>query len=436
MAAYDLLGAAEPLMKRYYSDRRVYSMAYRNRPLFGMIPKKTGVVGGSPFGNARGGYQVPLTLDDIAGESARFGSAATARDGNSHIVWDMNRVKRYATYTIDGETVDAMTGVGSFMDASRPLMNSSINQVSNSLAYMLYHDGSGARGEVSAKTGTGPHVLTLTAATSYLARTLSLKRTIVSSSDLRGSAAPDGEATGTKITAINLNPGGQATVTVADGSSILVGDNLFALGDYTTSGDDADVCFDGMGSWGPVPSGITSGDDFKGVDRSVWKEKLLMLHQTIPFQSVANAGDGAFARNIRQALAIQSANEGTADALFVDPIRWAQLESDLVSQARYEMKYANDDMEKAKIGFKTISFESAGVNVYKDPFCPPNTGYSLNLSNWEMFSIRRIPGPVSRDGNTYRRLENLDEVEARIGGYGNFACNAPGHQMVLNFATS
>ena len=41
-----------------------------------------------------------------------------------------------------------------------------------------------------------------------------------------------------------------------------------------------------------------------------------------------------------------------------------------------------------------------------------------------------------RDGKLYHRLENADEVEFRIGGYGNFACRAPGHNMVLNFATS
>ena len=161
---------------------------------------------------------------------------------------------------------------------------------------------------------------------------------------------------------------------------------------------------------------------------------MLMLHQTIPLQSTA--GDGSFVRNIREALAELDANEGSADALFVSPQRWAQIESDLAAQARYEMMYPNQTMKEAKIGFKTISFESAGVRVYKDPFCPPNAGYALQLDTWEMFSIRRIPGPVSRDGNTYRRLEGADEVEARIGGYGNIACKAPGHNMVLNFATS
>src|SRR5210317_1860134 len=106
--AFDLLGEAAPLMKRYYDDRRVYQMAFKNRPLFAWIPKKTGVTGGSPLGSGYGGYQVPITIDDIAGESATFSAAVTARDGDSHRVWQLNRIKRYATATIDWETVRAM----------------------------------------------------------------------------------------------------------------------------------------------------------------------------------------------------------------------------------------------------------------------------------------------------------------------------------------
>jgi hypothetical protein len=430
MAAYDILGAAEPLMKRYYRPGRVYSEAYRKRAMLGMIPKKTGVTGGSPFGNARGGYEVPLILDDIAGESARFASAATARDGYSAIVWDCNRVKRYGTATIDGETVDAMDSVGAFVRASEPLMNSAINQVANSLAFMLYHNGTGMRGQVASVAG---NVLTLTAATSYMARTYSLKRTLVSSTTQTGGTV-NGSA-GTKITGIVLDNGsGQALITVASATGIAANHYLFFLGDYTTSGDLAPVCFDGMGSWGPAPATVTAGDDFKNVDRSTWKEKLLMLHETIPLQTTK--GDGSFVRNIREALAVLEANEGSPDALFVSPERWAQIESDLAANARYEMKYPSGQDSRGRVGFKTITFESAGVDVYKDPFCPPNTGYALQLNTWELFSTRAIPGPVSRDGSLYRRLENEDSIEFRIGGYGNLACMAPGHNMVLNFATS
>lgn len=427
---FDLLGEAAPLMKRYYDDRRVYQMAFKNRPLFAWIPKKTGVTGGSPFGSAYGGYQVPITIDDIAGESATFSSAVTARDGDSHRVWQLNRIKRYATATIDWETVRAMKNdMGAFMTAITPRIDSAINQLSNTLAMGLYHpDGSGHRGQVASVSS---NTATLTAATAHLARTWSLRRTMIADTVVSGGTVHTGS---TKVTGIDLAGG---TVTFEDiaqinaSTGLAADDYIFPLGDYTASGETSKF-MDGLGTWGPVPSGITTGDDHKGVDRSVWKERLLMLHATVPLQSTA--GDGSFVRGIRQAAAKIQANEGSPDALFVHPDRWAQIESDLASQSRYEMMMGSD----GRTGFDSIIINAGGgkINVVADPWCPPNTGYFLQRNTWELFSIDRVPDFVSDDGNRLHRLENADEVEFRLGGYFNTVCRAPGHNMVVNFATS
>ena len=427
---FDLLGEAAPLMKRYYDDRRVYQMAFKNRPLFAWIPKKTGVTGGSPFGSGYGGYQVPITIDDIAGESATFSAAVTARDGDSHRVWQLNRIKRYATATIDWETVRSMKNdMGAFMTAITPRIDSAINQLSNTLAMGLYHpDGSGHRGQVASVSS---NTATLTAATVHLARTWSLRRTMIADTVVSGGTVHTGS---TKVTGIDLTGG---TVTFEDiaqintATGLAADDYIFPLGDYTASGE-ANKFMDGLGTWGPVPSGITGGDDHKGVDRSVWKERLLMLHATVALQSTA--GDGSFVRGIRQAAAKIQANEGSPDALFVHPDRWAQIESDLASQSRYEMMMGSD----GRTGFDSIVINAGGgkINVVADPWCPPNTGYFLQRNTWELFSIDRVPDFVSDDGNRLHRLENADEVEFRLGGYFNTVCRAPGHNMVVNFATS
>lgn len=426
--AFDLLGAAEPYMKRVYDERALYSMAYDNRPLYAWVPKRTGILGGSPFGNANGGYQVPITIDDIAGESADFKTAAEDRDGMTGEVWQLNRVKRYGTSTMDGETIDSMgTNVGAFIQATRPLISSAINQVSNSMAYFFYGDGTGARGEVASKAG---NALTLTAASSHQARALGLKRTIVSSSTASGGSL-DGESTGTKVTAIDFLPNGQSVVTVADATNISVGDYLFIRGDYTASGANQ-VAPEGLGSWGPDPTTITAGNPFKGVDRATYKSKLLMLHATIANQTTP--GDGSFVRGIREAAATLGANEGKPDALFVSYQRWAQIESDLASQSRYEMMMGSDGVT----GFDSIVINCGGrrVKCVADPWCPPNTGYLLQRDTWEMYSTKQFPTFLGRDGNTFHRLELEDSIEFRLGGYANFACKAPGHNMVLNFATA
>jgi hypothetical protein len=429
--AFDLLGQAEPLMKRYYDDRRVLSMAFKNRPLFAWIPKKTGVVGGSPYGNGMGGYQVPITIDDIAGESGDFGSAVTARDGNSHKVWTLNRIKRYATATIDWETVRAMrNNVGAFMDAIDPQIQSGINQISNTIAMGLYHpDGSGHRGQVAS---IASNVVTLTAATAHLARTWSLRRTLVADTVVSGGTLHTGS---TKVTGVDVAAG---KITVEDSAQInaatglAANDYIFPLGDYTASGENPKF-MDGLGTWGPAPAGITPASPaFKGVARADYKSKLLMLHATVANQTTA--GDGSFVRGIRVAAATLQANEGNPDALFVSPARWAQIESDLASQSRYEMMMGSD----GRTGFDSIVLNAAGgkIQVVSDPWCPPNTGYLLQQDTWELFSLDRVPDFVSDDGGRLHRLENADEVEFRLGGYFNVACRAPGYNMVLNFATS
>lgn len=425
---FDLLGAAAPLMKRYYDDRRVYNMSFKNRPLYAWIPKKTGVVGGAPGSTPGHGYQMPITIDDIPGESATFVAAVDARDGDSHEVWSLNRVKRYGTATIDWETVRAMKNdVGAFMRAITPRIDSAINQVANTCGAMVYSDGSGARGVVTGGTISGSDII-LTSKTE--ARRFSLRRTIVmvDSGDVGGSPITSATTTA-KITAINLETFTLTVDTVpagwATGDIIDVGNFVFVVGDTADGG--TTICQDGLGNWGPLPSSITTGDNFKGIDRSIYKERLLMLDYDAT--TVSAAGD--LAAHLRTAGAIVQANEGSPDALFVGPIKWSEIESDLASQSRYEMMEGSD----GRTGFDSIIINAGGgkINVVADAWCPEDRGYMLQKDTWEQFSIDRFPDFVSDDGNKLHRLERADAVEFRIGGYYNVACRAPGHNITLRF---
>jgi hypothetical protein len=420
MADFSLLTNAAPLMKRYYDDRRVYSMAYKNRPLYAWIPKKTGVVGEAS------GYNVPLTIDDIPGESAQFGSAATARDGDSHEVWQLNRIKRYATATLDWETIRAMSNdMGSFMRAVKPRINSAINQLANSTAWGLYHDGTGVRGVIGTSGISAGVDGTFTLTNAADARSFGLRRTIVAAAAASGGALRVGS---TKVTGIDIANG---VITVADTGDIAAvedTDFLFMLGDHAASGVTLRNV-DGMVSWSPA-STPSAGVLFKGVERAKFPEKLLLLKQAITF----GASDGDLAAGIRLAAANVQANEGSPDALFVGPIMWAAIESDLASQSRYEMMMGSD----ARTGFDSIVINAGGgkINVVADPWCPETKGYMLQRDTWEMFSIDRFPDFVSDDGNRLHRMEDADSVEFRMGGYYNTLCRAPGHNIELTFTPS
>lgn len=430
MANFDLLDQAEFAIKRIYDDQAVYNMAYDMRPLYAWLPKKTGVRGGSPFGNARGGYWVPVRLDDLAGESADFGSAVTARDGYSGEVWGLNKIKRYATATIDGETMEGMQDGGAFVEAVEPLISSGIEQIANSIAFQLYQDGTGARGQIATKTAT---TLTLTAATSYMARSLSLKRTLVSSSTKSGGTL-NGESTGVKIDGIVLDNGsGQAVLTLASTTNFALNDWIFPLGDYQATGENPKN-LDGMENWGPDPATINPGVFFKGVERAKYKSKLLMLHYDVA--APASEGDGTLKRGIRKAAAQLQSNKGKPDALFVHPDKWSEIESDLESQSRQEkLQIPFGAMVEGTIGFDALQVAAGGahIKIVADPNCPPTKGYMLQRNTWQMFSAKRVPDFVSPDGQKLARIMNDDAVEFRLGGYFNVACRAPGHNLVVNF---
>ena len=418
MADFSLIDSAAPLMKRYYDDRRVYSMAYKNRPLYAWLPKKTGVVGEAS------GYHVPVTIDDIPGESATFASAVAARAGDSHEVWQLNRVRRYATATLDWETVRAMSNdMGAFMRAVTPRINSAINQLANSTAWALYRDATGARGQSSAANITPGASGTVVLTTPADARSFSLGRTCVAAAAASGGALLDSGSTA-KVKGINVATGTITFDTVPAGWDTGT-PFIFMLGDHAASGETLKV-IDGMLSWSPA-STPGAGVLFKGVERAKYVEKLLMLKSTV---TVSAAGD--LAAGVRLAAAKVQANEGSPDALFVGPQRWAALETDLASQSRYEMMMGSD----AKTGFDSIVINAGGgkINVVADPWCPETKGYMLQRDTWEMFSIDRFPDFVSEDGNRLHRLEGSDAVEFRMGGYYNVACRAPGHNIDITFA--
>ena len=263
MADFSLLDQAAPLMKEYYSPERVYRMAFKNRPLYAWLPKRTGVVGQDD------GYIVPVGLDDIAGESADFAAAVNARDGDSFERWRLYRAKRYGTATLDGETMEAMASdLGAFMRATQPRINSAINQLANSTAWALYRDGTGARGVVASTTAT-----TITLTNAEDARSFGLRRTIVASETASGGTLQAGSC---KVTGVDIANGVISVDATSGITGLDAGDFLFVSGDYSTSATRTKV-IDGMLAWGPTTN-PAPGALFKGVDRVLMPEKLLMLH--------------------------------------------------------------------------------------------------------------------------------------------------------------
>ena len=67
------------------------------------------------------------------------------------------------------------------------------------------------------------------------------------------------------------------------------------------------------------------------------------------------------------------------------------------------------------------------VEIYSDPFCPPQTGWLLEMDRLTLYTAGEDPGVLKEDGLTLLRAATADVYEIRVGGYPGLICDGPGH---------
>jgi hypothetical protein len=408
--AFSLLDTAGPVVKKRYDDRKVWDLTFGQNKLLGWLPRKTGITGKS--------YEVPVTLANIAGGSAVFSEAVASRKGTQHQRWSATRIKSYQTATIDNETLRSMKDdKGAFFRAVTSQLDSAYRAFGSDTGWALYQDGSGVRGTVET---VADEVVTVGAGESR-SFALGMRCTIYDSTDADLAGTPN--ATNVRVVGIDRST---ETITFDTDLDTVAGDvvAVVAAGDFIVRAGDENAKVKGLAACFPDPTGITAGDSFYGVDRSVYKERLLGLHYD-------GSGDADFGVALRKAGAVGVENEGLEGeiATIMNPIDLGTLDVALDGDREFD-KVAS---QKGHIGFDAIKVHLGGVisPVISDAWCPAGTAYMLQRNTFDLFSIDRIPDFVSEDGNMLHRLEGADEVEFRIGGYFNLLCRAPGKNVVV-----
>ena len=406
--AFKLLDTVGPVVKKRYDDRKVWDLTFGQNKLLGWVPRRTGITGKS--------YEVPVTLGNVAGGSSDFASAVANRKGTQHARWSATRTKSYQTATIDNETLRAMKDdKGAFFTAVTSQLDSAFRAFGSDTGWAIYKDGSGIRGTVATVSNT---VLTLDAGGTR-AFSLGMRCSIYDSTDTALAGTPN--ATDVRVIAIDR---ATETLTFDTDLDTVAGTVVAAVAanDVLVRAGDENAKIDGLAAAFPDPTTITTGDSFFGVDRSVYKERLLGLHTD-------QSGAADFGVALRNAGAIAVENEANPSAVFMHPLDVALLDIALDGDREFD-KVASQD---GHIGFDAIKVHLGGivVPVLADAWCPRDTAYMLEKESLELFSIDRAPDFVSEDGDMLHRLEGADEVEFRIGAYLNFLSRAPGHNVVV-----
>jgi hypothetical protein len=400
-------------LKDLYDPATVVSAVFKNNPLLARVPKNT------KFPGRKFIYAVKYA--DMTGRSTAFASAQGNRNPSKGVDFQITRAHDYAVGRIDTETMLASEDdEGAFLEATETEADSAINAIKRSLGIRMYGNGSGKIGSVSSP-GADP---TLTLENSDDITNFEPGQRIVFAAD-EASALRDSGAS-LYVGDIDVDAGtfecedsSGAAANVTAVSGIADGDSIFTQGDYVSAGDRNMVI--GLDGWNPKATESVS-TSFNGVTRSVYRQRLAGS----AYNDTSYPGYGT-EEAIHLLISRLNRMGQDPDSCYMGPDRWRGFISSLESRAQYIKETVNivdkDGSLIARVGFNGIEVSSGDstVKCFKDFNCPEDRIHVIKNDVLELKSIGQVPRWLT----TNRIVEDADQIEFRLGMFGNLRCKNP-----------
>lgn len=390
MAASDLTTVAY-IYKRAYTDDPVADQANRDHPLLMEINRQGRFVGSAFF--------YPIRHGNPQGVSGTFADAQSGASSSKGKQLQAGRKPKFGVITMNGEAIAACEDRGAFTDLVRQETDGIIDELGDSIAFDLYRDGSGNRGQRASASG---NVITL--ATADDVRNFKVGMTIVADDSAGGLSPRSGSTT---VEAIDEDTG---TITVASAAAI----SGFADNDYLFRKGDAGNCMEGLATCTPLTA-PTPGDSFRGIDRSTDVRRLAGIR-------INDTGTN-IEENCGLAAVKVSQIGRRQDRAFVNPINFWQVVRRLNAKVEYD-----DAGGEADYGFQFIMIHTpaGSVRLISDPDCPINRGYGMRMSEHYLKHLRGMPHIIMDDGIASLRQTSDDGIEARARAWVNYIQRTPG----------
>jgi hypothetical protein len=429
--------AIQAILKTKYPDGSIPQALYKNFPFLSLVKKTT---------NFDGDYRVvALQNERPQGSSYNFEIAQGIAKGGlnggggSYKRFQVYRTKHYGLLRMDGETMKAAVRTsGALVD----LWNQETDGVSTNelaeLEFQLFGDGTGVRGTVGSWTGATA-TIQLATPSDIVYFSIGMKLGLVVGGIEYGSSTPADAASGqgAYVFAINREAG---SFQVSNASGVLqtglqfnaaapaAGNGIVRRGDYVaapgsgtfTTGNSAQGPVTGVQAW--IPSTVTA-TPFWTLDRT--QDRVRLAGQRLnalglPMNEALMEGEGK--------VAIQGV--GYPDTILVNPLDLQNLKKALGSDIVYDRVQSN----VAGVSFKAIEYDGANgpMKIVSDPFCPRSKAFMLQMPSWELSTLGPAPQMLDFDNNDYLRVVDADQYEVRFGHYGQFICNNPGANIVID----
>jgi hypothetical protein len=373
------------VFKRRYSDRQVASIVMRESPTFHNMPKEGGFDGVGLF--------YGITYGNPQGISSGFTYAQDGAEVLQGAQLAVYRKLKYGVIRLDGPSMEAAKGnKGSFFDFVTRHVDGVLEQMGSDLAFDLMRDGSGVRGRRASIVG---NVVTLSEKRDV--DHFKIGMTVVAGPNADGSGLRTGY---TKVLKLSRSA---KTVTLVDASQIsgfIDNDYLFRRGDPTN-------CMEGMEKSTPL-SAPTTGDSFRGIDRSVEVEALAGSRVDDSDLFVEEAlGDGC--------VEVSTIGKKIKEAV-VYPTVFQNIVKRLGAKVEYQPG------ETADIGFEYISLLTAAgrVKVYSDPDCPIDRQRGWRPDTHVLKHLNDVVHVIRTNGNPHMQIVDADGIEIRTRFMGNY----------------
>lgn len=413
-------------LKELYADDKDYmkNLVYSKNPFLALVPKNE-----SPDGFAGKYIPVPLEYGNPQGRAHVFANAQNQQTASDVISYFVYAIQDYQLVTITNLLMEqTKSNAGAFVDEASRTMDNGFRNISNNMAFEVFHGGTSSRGQISAAgiTTVGTTVSFVLSNPQDVVQ-FEVGMTLQASVADGGAAAQNTPGTIDAIQVTSVNRGsGAISGTIVQGApqtSWAAGDFLQVLGDIGIGGSTTIagmLGLSGLAAWVPSIDPPVS-DNFWGVNRSADPTRLGGLRYNASAQSISEG--------ITNALAFGNREGASFDLIVLDFVSYATLINELGAKVQY-VQLEHDEVE---VAFEAIHFHSAygKIPVLADRSCQAQTAWCLTMDTWKLRTLGKAPHVLTygMEGLEGLRVGNADALEIRIAYYGNLICSAPGYNM-------
>lgn len=377
------------IFKRKYSDAQVAEVAGREHPTWMMITKKGG------FSGELMSYSIDYSFPQgVGGTLVGAQAAVSGTAGKALLVY---RRAKFGVIRLNNEAIAACTSDGALYDMATKETDRILKELGDGFGFDLFGNGSGVRGQIATGGITGD-VITLTDANDV--RNFKINMRIGAAT---GSNGTTGARSGTTtVTAIDEGAGKITVDAVADITALAAADYLFRATEPGT-------CMEGMETATPLTA-PTSGDSFRGIDRSIDVQGLSGVRVTGTGNIVADFGSLAVKAHLRS----KKLKKGV-----LNPTNFWNVSQLLNAKVEYDGGGGT-----AEVGFEYITINTPGgaMRIYSDPDCPANRGRAFDPAAHYVYHLNGVPHLDRRGngGDVEMRMSTEDAVEVRARGWLNY----------------